>query len=126
MAQENIVLPLRRDMPKLLRLDRAIERLASWCSWRCPLAGFLLVLVAHVYSTPRWWQVTCDGITTVLVALLFCSSGFSIAVGAILVQRPHRWFERFGLLLGVFAGVALAALGLLGAWAFFRSAVLGL
>lgn len=126
MRRENIILPLRRDMPRLQRLHQAVERLAGLCSWRCPIAAFLLILSAHVFSTPTWWQMICDVLVAILIALLFCSYGFTIALGAVLVERPHRRFESVGRLLGVFGGVVLAALGVIGAWALVRSAIIGL
>ncbi len=126
MRHENIILPLRRDIPRLLRLHQAVERLAGLCSWRCPIAAFLLIMSAHVFSTPTWWQMICDILVAILMALLFCSYGFSIAVGAVLVERPHRRFESTGRLLGVLGGVVFAALGVIGAWALVRSAIIGL
>jgi hypothetical protein len=117
---------MRHDMPKLLRLQRVIERLSSWCSWRCPLGFLLLTLAGHFFHTPLWWRTTCDIIAVILFALIFFSYGFTIAIGAIVVERPRRWFESIGLSLGVLGGVAVVVLGIVGAWMFFRSFVLGL
>jgi hypothetical protein len=126
MRHQSVILPLRRDMPKLLRFHRAIERLAGWCSWRCPLLALLLVMAAHLFPTPAWWRAACDTLAAFLVALLFCSYGLGIATTAVVVERPGRWFERIGLLAGVFGGIALMAIGLIGAWVFFRNSLLGL
>ena len=123
MRDEDIILPLRRDTPKLLRLHRSFERLAGWCSWRCPLAALLLAGAAHVLPTPPWGRAAGDTLAAAFVALLFGSSGSTVALGAVVVERPRRWFERVGPILGVLAGLGLAALGLVGAWAFLRSAL---
>ena len=123
---ESAVLPLRRDTPKFLRVRRAIKRVAGWCSWRCPLLAFLLVLAAHAFPTPPWFRLVCDTLVAALVLLLFCSYGFSIAADAIAVQRERRRSERLGLFFGVLAGLGLAALGILGVWAFLRSVLLDL
>jgi hypothetical protein len=84
-----------------------------------------LVIAAHLYSA-SWWQAICYTATTLLLALLFCSIGLLLAMGAAIVRRTDRWFEHIGFLLGIIGGVAFIAVGLLGAWVFFRSAVLGL
>ena len=126
MSHQTVILPFRRDAPRLLRFHRAIDRLARWCLWRCPLVAVFFVLAAHLFPTPVWWRAFCDSIVAIAVALLFCSYGLGIATGAFVVERSHRWFERVGLLAGVLGGLALVAIGLVGAWMFFRSSVLGL
>lgn len=123
--QQYCIMRMRRDMPKLLRLQRASVKLASWCSWRCPLFAFVLVLAAHGFSTPTWWQATSDALVALAVALLFCSSGLSLAAIALLVDRHHNWFERLGLVAGVAGGAALVMIGLIGAWALMSSSVGG-
>src|SRR5262245_11727881 len=123
--REKVILPLRGDMPRLLRFHRAAERLASWCSWSCPLVSFLLLIAAHAFSAPFWWRAVCDSVVASLFALLFFSYGFSLASASILVKRPPNWFERLGLAAGIFGGVAFAALGITAAWIFFRKSVLG-
>ena len=125
MRDRSVILPLRRDMPKLSRLHRAIEKLAGWCSWRCPLAAFVLVVAAHVFSTPTWWRLACDALVAVAIALLFVSFGLSLAVSAILVERRRNWIERGGIVGGIAGGTALVVIGLVGAWAFFSSSVRG-
>ena len=126
MRDENIILPLRKDMPGLLRLHRSVERLASWCSWKCPLAAFFLIIAGNIFPTPAWWQATWYIAVAFLIALLFCSYGLAIAAGAVLVERPHTRFEAVGRLAGVFGGVAFAAIGLVGAWALVKSGISGL
>jgi hypothetical protein len=86
----------------------------------------VLILAAHLFPAPFWWQAICDTITAFLIALLFCSYGFGAALVAVLAKRPDRWFEHVGQIVSIFGGVAFAALGLLGVWIFFKSAVLGL
>ena len=125
MRDRSVILPPRRDMPKLSRLHRAIERLAGWCSWRVPLAAFVLVLAAHLVSTPTWWRLVCDALVAVAIALLFLSFGLSLAISAILVERRRNWIERGGIVAGVAGGTALVVIGLIGAWAFFSSSVRG-
>ncbi len=126
MRSENIILPDREDVPRLARLHRAISRLAGFCSWRCPLGALVLVVSAHLFATPSWWKTTSDILVGILIVLLFCCYGLTIAIGAIVVVRPDRRFERIGLLLGIVGGVGFAALGIIGAWALVRSAVGGL
>jgi len=89
------------------------------------LAALLLILAAHVFPAPTWWQTICDTAVAILLALLFCSFGSSMALAAILAERRDRWSEHVGRFLSVLGGVALAALGLVGAWMFFRSSVRG-
>ena len=125
MRDRSVILPLRRDMPKLSRLHRGIERLAGWCAWRCPLAAFLLVLAAHLVATPSWWRLVCDALVAVAIALLFVSFGLSLALTAILVERRRNWTERGGIAAGVAGGIALAIIGLIGAWAFLSGVVRG-
>ncbi len=126
MRHENIILPFRKDTPKLRRLHQVIERLASWCSWRCPLAALAMIIAGHLFSTPSWWWMLYDVVLAILIVLIFSSYGFTIAIGAIIVERPQRWFERVGLLFGVIAGLALVAIGLVGAWELLSSDILRL
>ncbi len=126
MHDENIILPFRRGMPKLLRLHRAVERLASWCSWRCPLGAFVFIVAGNVFPTPAWWRATWYIAVAFFIALLFCSYGLVIAMGAFLVERPHKRFEGVGRLAGVLGGIAFAGIGLVGAWELFRSGIAGL
>ncbi len=120
-----VILPLREDLPRLRRLERAVSSVAGWCSWRCPLAGVLLVLGAHAFSAPTWWRVTCDTATAILIALLSGSYGLDLALTGALVQRPDRWFEHVGRLVSILGGVALAALGIFGAWMVLKSSIVG-
>ncbi len=117
MRDRSVVLPLRRDMPKLSRFHGASEKLASWCSWRCPLSAFLLILAAHLFRTPTWWRAGCNALAAISIAMLFCSFGLSMAATAILVERRRNWIERTGLVAGVVGGAALMIVGLIGAWA---------
>jgi len=116
------MLPLRRDLPRVRRLYRAVSLVAGWCSWRCPLVVFLFGLAVALFPRPLWWQVTCDTIIAISFVLLFGSFGFSAALGAVLAKRPDRWFEHVGQLLVIFGGLAFASIGLLGVWAFLSSA----
>ena len=52
--------------------------------------------------------------------------GIGIAMGAFLVERPHKRFEGVGRLAGVLGGIAFAGIGLVGAWELFRSGIAGL
>lgn len=119
------MLPFRRDLPRVRRLYRAVSVVADWCSWRCPLAALLLTLAAHVLHTPTWWQVASDTITGVLIGFLFCAFGFKMTLIAVLVERPDRWYEHAGRFLSILGGLALVALGLIGAWMNFRSSFHG-
>lgn len=123
LAWEPVILPSRGG-GRLRRLDRAVGRLASWSSWRCPLGALVLVIGAQL-SSSSWWRVVCCTLATALVVLLFSSYGIAISLGSLTCQRPDRWFEKVFALCGVLGGAALMALGLAGAWAFLRSAVLG-
>jgi hypothetical protein len=84
-----------------------------------------LVIAAHLYSA-SWWQTICYTFTTALIALLFCSVGLYGALSSLTLKRADKWFERLGLFCGFAGGATLIILGLVGAWMFFRSAVLGL
>jgi hypothetical protein len=99
------------------------ERLAAWCSWRCPLFALVLVLAAHLFHTPTWWRWGCDAMVGLAIALLFCSFGLSFATTAVLVERRQTRMERVGLAAGVVGGAALVAVGLLGAWALMSGTI---
>ena len=120
--QKLMTLPFRRDLPRVRGLYRAISLFAGWCSWRCPLAALLLILAAHVFATPVWWRVICDIIVAIAMLLLFCSFGFSAALLAVLVERSDRWFEHISRYLSILGGLAFAAVGFVGVWAFLHSA----
>jgi hypothetical protein len=113
---------------KFMRFYGLVERLASWCSWRCPLASFILVIAAHLHSA-SWWQKACYTLITALVALLFSSYGLCAALSSVDVHIVHKringLLEKIGLVSGLVGGTALIAIGLVGAWVFFKSAVLG-
>lgn len=115
------MLPFRRDLPKVRRLYRGISLVAGWCSWRCPLAVLVFLLAAHSFQAPIWWRAVCDILAAIPILLIFCSYGFSAALLAVLVERPDRWFEHIGRYLSILGGLAIAAVGLVGVWAFLSS-----
>jgi hypothetical protein len=125
MRDRSVILTLRRDMPKVFRFHRASEKLAGWCSWRCPLFAFLLVLAAHLVPTPPWWRASCHVLVAISIALLFCSVGVSMAATAFLVERRRNWIERVGLVAGMVGGAALVVIGLIGGWALISRSVGG-
>jgi predicted permease len=85
----------------------------------------VLVLAAHLFSTPSWWRLVCDALVAIAIALLFVSFGLSLALTAILVERRRNWIDRGGIVAGVAGGTALMIIGLIGAWAFLSSSVRG-
>ena len=124
MRHESIILPFSKA--RLLQLCRAVERLAGWCRWRCPLGVLLFILAGHLFHAPFWWRMTCDSFAAIFFVLIFFSYGFTIAIGAIIVKRPRRWFERIGMSFGVLGGVGIAALGIVGAWMLLKGSIHGL
>src|SRR5687767_46669 len=102
--RERVIAPLRRDLPKLLRVHRALGRIAGW-SWRFLLVAFVLVLATHVFRTPVWSRVVAHVLVAALFLLLFCSNGLALAATSILIQRKHSAIERVGLVSGVLGGI---------------------
>src|SRR3954451_2213442 len=118
----SVILPLQSHS-RLSRTYSRVSSIAGWCSWRCPLAAFVLVLVAQLGST-LWLKTACYGLSALLIAALFCAAGAYIGLSSFLVRRSSAWLEQLGKWAGVLGGAALMVLGLVGGWLLFRSSIL--
>ena len=90
-------------------------RVASWCSWRCPLGGLILVIVARTVPS-EMWQAVLYTLTAAMILLLFGSCGLAVSLGCLASGRPNRWPERICMVCGILGGFILVAMGLVGAW----------
>jgi hypothetical protein len=97
------------------RTAQLVARVASWCSWRCPLSGLILVIVARTVPSERW-QAVLYTLTGAMILLLFASCGIAVSLGCLASGRPNRWPERLCRVCGILGGFILVALGLVGAW----------
>src|SRR5262245_46253778 len=106
--RERVIIPLRRDMPRLLRFHGVLDRLGNAsCCW-CPLFSLVLLLAAHTFAVPYWWQALCDAIIAALVGFLFVSNGLALAICSILLRRPDNGWQRIGLAAGLVGGSGFA------------------
>ena len=116
-------LSIRGMNARLLRIHDAVSRLASRCSWMCPVGALILIVAAHVYAA-SWWQTVCYSLMALMIVLLFTSFGLDIAMTSALLKRTDRWFAYVGFLRGVAGGLAFIVLGVLGAWTLLTNALL--